>query len=147
MIVSIFFFFLITIIQSQKFRLFYHLVSRNKEPFRLIQEKRGHCKDTDTCDTELESCQELKIALFLSHGLLLFFLVHLFCSLLFINCLLILSFLLVQNFTLSKVLLRQWHNFMASFYHWVTLHCDPISQYFQFQTFLIQCLSLAAHGS
>lgn len=61
MIVTIcFFFFETNIRQSQEFT---SLIIRfqETESVKLTQEKRGYCKNT--CDMELESCQELKISL------------------------------------------------------------------------------------
>lgn len=108
MIVSIFFFlFEISIMQSQKFR-FLTIWFQETKPFKLIQEKKGFYKYT--CDTELESCQELKIALEICSVLMVSYFFLCICSvlcLLFIDGLLILSFLFLQNFTLPKVLLAE----------------------------------------
>lgn len=132
-----FFLFEISIMQSQKFRSLIIWFQEIK-PFKLIQEKRSYYKYT--CDTKLGNCQELKTALeicsFLMVSLLFFsaFVMFSVCSLLTVF-----SFYLFCFFKTSLCprfcLLRHWHNFMASFYHWVTLHCGSISQYFQVQTF------------
>lgn len=139
MIVSLqFFLFEISIMQSQKFRSLIIWFQETK-PFKLIQEKRSYYKYT--CDTKLENCQELKTALEIcpfSWSLYYFSLCicYVLCPL-FIDGLLILSFLFFFKTSLCPrfCLLRHWHNFMASFYHWITLHCGSISQYFQVQTF------------
>ena len=112
-----------TVLETQ---IFNHLVLRNKETLKLIQEMRGSCKAA--CDRGLESCQERKAALEVCFFLMVsyFSSVHLFicsflCSLLSVSMLYLFCFF-ISLFCPQSYLLRHWHNFMASFSHWVILH-------------------------
>lgn len=93
-------------------QIFDHLVLRNKEPFKLTQEKRGCCERHMCCGTgELSGPQGSFGSLFLPHSLL--FSLHVLCSLLLLTAFSIVSFLFLQNFTLPKVLLAEA---LAQFY-------------------------------